>query len=280
MHPACRCASSVRIALHAAPSRSRSWLISRIGLARRGDPRLELELGGDVEEVVGLVEQQHLRLAREQHVEHEPLALAARELRRRARADLVERRADDPAAARRPTGPRARSRRARTSRRSPRRAACPRRPGRRRAASSRSAASIRSPASRSRAGAGSSSSSRTVRPPSGADADVLRHVGERRRCRRRPRSAGSCPARTRNSVDLPTPLAPTSPTCCPGETLNETSENSRSPPGWAYARLETTTCDTAQPRSAPTASATDSNPSRSSSAGRPRRISRTTPGPR
>src|ERR687893_147817 len=59
-----------------------------------------------------------------------------------------------------------------------------------------------------------------------------------------PSTAGSSPASTRNSVDLPTPLAPTSPTCRPGAILNETSENSRSPPGWAYARLETTTWDT------------------------------------
>src|SRR5215216_1488520 len=64
-----------------------------------------------------------------------------------------------------------------------------------------------------------------------------------------PSSWGRRPARSRNSVDLPTPFAPTSPTCWPGETLNETSENSSSPPGWAYARLETTTWDTvAQPR--------------------------------
>src|SRR3954447_1060183 len=64
-----------------------------------------------------------------------------------------------------------------------------------------------------------------------------------------PSSAGSSPARTRNSVDLPTPFAPTSPTCWAGVILNDTSANSRSPPGCAYARLETTTCDIAvQPR--------------------------------
>src|SRR4051794_25211349 len=64
-----------------------------------------------------------------------------------------------------------------------------------------------------------------------------------------PSSAGSSPASTRNSVDLPTPFAPTSPTCWAGVILNDTSANSRSPPGCAYARLETTTCDIAvQPR--------------------------------
>ena len=72
------------------------------GLPRGRDPGLQVELGGDVEEVVGLVEQQHLRVAGEEHVEHEPLALAARELRRAPRADVVEAGADDPAARRVP----------------------------------------------------------------------------------------------------------------------------------------------------------------------------------
>ena len=104
--------------------------------------------------------------------------------------------------------------------------------------------SIRRPASRNRAGAAASSSSRTVRPPAwrptscGIYANVPMSTS--------PSSAGNSPASTRNSVDLPTPLAPTNPTCCPGVILNDTSANSRSPPGWAYARLETTTCDIAE----------------------------------
>ena len=49
------------------------------------DPPLELELRGHVEEVVGLVEQQHRRLAGQQHLEHEALALAARQLASSAR---------------------------------------------------------------------------------------------------------------------------------------------------------------------------------------------------
>src|SRR5947209_11648552 len=68
----------------------------------------------------------------------------------------------------------------------------------------------------------------------------------------RPSSPANSPARMRNSVDLPTPFAPTSPTCCPGEILNDTSANSRSPPGCAYARFETMTCDIPSPGKNPT----------------------------
>ena len=42
------------------------------------------------------------------------------------------------------------------------------------------------------------------------------------------------------SVVLPTPFVPISAACSPGATLNETSKNSASPPGWAYSRSETT----------------------------------------
>jgi hypothetical protein len=45
-----------------------------------GDAPLELALGRDVEEVVGLVEQQQRGVGAEQVLEHEPLALAAGEL--------------------------------------------------------------------------------------------------------------------------------------------------------------------------------------------------------
>ena len=54
-------------------------------LPRGGDPRLEVELGGDVEEVVGLVEQQHLRVA----ARRAPRARAA--CARRPRAAVVRR---------------------------------------------------------------------------------------------------------------------------------------------------------------------------------------------
>ena len=67
-------------------------------LARSGDPRLQLELCRDVEEVVGLVEQQHRGVTLKQHVEHEPLALAAREVGAGARTDLIESGANDPPA--------------------------------------------------------------------------------------------------------------------------------------------------------------------------------------
>ena len=71
-------------------------------LLRLRDPPLELELGRHVEEVVGLVEQQDGGVGGEQHLEHEPLALAARQLRGVARADVVEPGAHDPAAGRVP----------------------------------------------------------------------------------------------------------------------------------------------------------------------------------
>ena len=47
-----------------------------VGLA---DPLLEPDLAGHVEEVVGLVEQQHLVGAAQQELQHQPLLLAARQ---------------------------------------------------------------------------------------------------------------------------------------------------------------------------------------------------------
>ena len=214
-------------------------------LARRRDPALELELGGDVEEVVGLVEQQHLGVAGEQHLEHEPLALAARERARRAGADVVQPGAHDPAAGGVPL------------------------PLELVAAELRPVADrLPEPhpgAGRVRAGGqlalgGSHPLARLAQPRRRQLEQQLAHACARRRrprrrpaaCRRTgrrptsPSSASSRPARTRSSVDLPTPLAPTTPTCWPAVTRNETSENSRSPPGCAYARFETTTWDTAR----------------------------------
>ena len=64
-------------------------------LRRRRDAPLQAALGRHVEEVVGLVEQQHVGVGGEDELEHELLALAARELVGAAGADLVEARADD-----------------------------------------------------------------------------------------------------------------------------------------------------------------------------------------
>jgi hypothetical protein len=64
-------------------------------LARGRDLRLERALGGDVEEVVGLVEQQDVDVRGQQHIEDEALALAARQRPRGPVGDVGERRADD-----------------------------------------------------------------------------------------------------------------------------------------------------------------------------------------
>jgi hypothetical protein len=74
------------------------------GLGRRGDLLLEPALGRQVEEVVGLVEQQDVDVGGEQRLEHQPLALAARQLGDRTVAGLVEGLAEHPLAARVPPG--------------------------------------------------------------------------------------------------------------------------------------------------------------------------------
>ena len=71
-------------------------------LLGRADPLLELQLGRDVEEVVGLVEQQHVGVGGEQHVEDELLALAARQRAGGPLGDLVEGGAHDAPARRVP----------------------------------------------------------------------------------------------------------------------------------------------------------------------------------
>ncbi len=68
-----------------------------------GDPRLQLELRRNIEEVVWLVEQQHRGVALKQHVEHEPLTLAAREVGGGARTDVIQRGANNPPTGRVPT---------------------------------------------------------------------------------------------------------------------------------------------------------------------------------
>ena len=59
-------------------------------LVRRPQLVFETSLRGDVEEVVGLVEQQHVVGAPQEHLQREPLLLAARERRDRPLADLRE----------------------------------------------------------------------------------------------------------------------------------------------------------------------------------------------
>ena len=71
-------------------------------LLGRLHPALERQLGRHVEEVVGLVEQQHLGVGGEQHVEHELLALTARQRPRRPIGDLGKRGVDDAPARRVP----------------------------------------------------------------------------------------------------------------------------------------------------------------------------------
>ena len=108
-------ASRVKIALVAGLSRSRSWLMRRIVFFAAGDRGSSSRLAG-IEEVVRLVEEQHRASPRTR-----PRARAACAHRRTGRltgADLVEP-GPDVAGRPCPTGPRARSRRARTSRRSP-----------------------------------------------------------------------------------------------------------------------------------------------------------------
>ena len=201
-------------------------------LLRGGDPLLQRELGRHVEEVVGLVEQQHGGVGGEQDLEHELLALAAGELRRVARADLVEPGADDPAAGRVPLAlelvaaqlgpvadrlaePHARARR---GRRPPparaRRGSCARR--RRAAGPAPPRAAARGRCGRCRA--------RRRRPAA---------CTRTSRCRRRRRRRGAGPRGRGRASTCRRRSRPTRPTCWPGVILNETSENSRSPPGWA-----------------------------------------------
>ena len=69
------------------------------GLLRSADLALQRELRRDIEEVVGLVEQQHIGIGAKQHVEDQLFSLAARKSHRRTVRQLVKPNADDP-----PTG--------------------------------------------------------------------------------------------------------------------------------------------------------------------------------
>ena len=195
-------------------------------LARAPDRALERALRRNVEEVVGLVEEQDLRIALEQRGEHQLLALAARQRTRRPVADLGQSVQTDPAARRvpatleliaaqlRPVADRFAD--LETGRVIPgrRRALCVEQPP-----------------------AGRAQSCRRGRQQQLANGPalsaVLRHV-------RHPPAAGHGPlegielsARIRSSVLLPMPLTPTSAAWRPRTRRNDTSLNRSSPPGCA-----------------------------------------------
>ena len=74
-----------------AASSSRSWLTNSIVLRLDAQLALEPALGRDVEEVVGLVEQQHVVVAAQERLERQPLLLAAAEnVAQRPVGDVVE----------------------------------------------------------------------------------------------------------------------------------------------------------------------------------------------
>ena len=85
------------------------------GLARRPELAFQPALGIDVEEVVGLVEEQDIGVAAQQHLEGEALLLATRERPQRSIGNLVERQADGTASRTRPNAPRRGIRRRRST---------------------------------------------------------------------------------------------------------------------------------------------------------------------
>ena len=201
----------------------------RAGLQRVLEPLL----AGDVEVVVGLVEEQHVGVGAQQHLEGEPLLLAARQRGQRPVAGLGERLAHGdraagvpqhlgvPAAGVAPRGVGAGERHAGAlaglARRRPPRP----RPG-------AAAACWSGGGDRSR------SMSRTVRPSS-RQPTSWRITRSRPSTWTLPASGAWSPAMTRNSVVLPAPLAPTSATCSPSPTPKLTSWSSSTPPGVRHA---------------------------------------------
>ena len=206
--------SSVTILSATAASSARSWLISRIvfGLARSASSSHTLP--GDVEVVVRLVEQQHVGVRAQQHLEREPLLLAAGERRQRAgrplrssgwRTAIVVQVSQSTSASQPPASPHAVCARASANPdRSPGLALArdlgrverrPRRPERRRARAARSR-------------------SRTVRCSS-RQPTSWRITRSRPSTCTLPSSTGTSPVIARNSVVLPAPFAPTSATCSP-----------------------------------------------------------------
>ena len=200
-------------------------------LGRRPQLVCEPSLPGDVEKVVGLVEQQHVSGAAQQHLQREPFLFPARQRRERPVPDLrgVRRNASARQLSHNTS---ARIHLRRPSRRAPR-VSTPSvsfgwSPTTRSASVSLAAARSRGAASLTRTSApsrrrGSRTSWRmTPTRPS------IRTVPSERRRRRR---AGA------SRVDLPTPFSPTSATGSPLPTLNDTSWNSPCPlPGRFHAK--------------------------------------------
>ena len=179
----------------------RSWLTIRIVDLHALIWSSSQRAGRHVEVVVGLVEQQHVGAAAEQHVEHESLAFATAQLADRAGGEVVDRASSRCAARRPPTRPPARTRRGRPSR-----AAARRMPRRRRARRASPSRPRRAPARRRADAAGrhrsasraaSCRGSTSRRPGSFATPCRRSRTTPRRARARRTGCAGSCSCRRR-----------------------------------------------------------------------------------
>ena len=205
--------------------------------------RLEPLLARHVEVVVRLVEQEDVGVRPQQHLDGEPLLLAARQRGQRPVAGHGERLADRDGAARVPQ-----DLRVPPTRVAPhgvgsteRHARCDRWG---RASTAASARASWAAACWRRSGDRSSSMSRTVRPSS-RQPTSWRMTRNRPSTCTLPSSADWSPAMTRNKVVLPTPLAPTSDTCSPSPTPKLTSCSSSTPPGVRHATPFTSIAPTA-----------------------------------
>ena len=107
-----RSASTVTIFVAVAASSSRSWLTYSTVLRVACSSPSSQRLAGDVEEVVGLVEQQDVVVAAQQHLEGDALLLAAGERAQRPRRRPRRGRGRRRGWCTRPSAPRRRSRRA------------------------------------------------------------------------------------------------------------------------------------------------------------------------
>ncbi len=199
------------------------------GLAGLREPLLQPALAGDVEVVVGLVEQQHLVGAAQQRLQHEPLLLAAGEGAHLPPLRLVVRARRARPWCTCPTASRPRSRGPRPSRTS----ACAYASW---AASSStvmmacSAASTARAASRMRGGATDTSRSRTV-VSSRTDPTNCRMTPSPPPTVTVPPCGFSSPASMPQQGGLPAPLGPTRATTAPSPTRNDTSPSSALPSG-------------------------------------------------
>ena len=89
-----RLGSRVAMRVATRSSSSRSWLTNSTVFGRLDEPRLEPALGGHVEVVVGLVEDEHLVGSAQQRLEHDALLLPAGQRRHLAPLGPLERRAE------------------------------------------------------------------------------------------------------------------------------------------------------------------------------------------